>query len=568
MAADDTATIFALKGVPFRGRHVQIVCQADNGPCPLLAVCNALLLRGALTLPPSGGDEWVGGDSLAAALRSQLLAASGAAATADANAQAVLCEALAQVRGLVRGLDVNVRFSDVEGFESTPQLSVFDAAGVRLLHGWVYGPHEPAACALGSVTYNQAVELAIGEAPPTAALPATVAQQQPDLLTFAPINEDTGTFAPVGGDEGTWQPAPEPAGAAATAAPPVSQQQLQQPQQRQQLIRRWLEDTRGQLTHAGLAGLAGRLLPGELAVLYRNGHFSTVVLHEGRVHVLVTDVGYQHAAHVVWERVDDCSNDTTLCDGAFAPIVAAPPSGWGARAAPDDATPPQRYTVAMPQHAHDASAAVGGPQAWSSAGTMAAGRGGTLDSDHELALRLQQEEERLAVWANAASVSALPSTTHPHASHHGSSGHPWPPPAEHARGVGGGEPSSAGGWAPAGARVPAAPPAAAPLLVGRNDRYAAQAAGLRAAAAEREARRRGAGGGGADGPTSGGGSSSARGAPPPGGPGGDSSSPSWQQPRFVGTGPPGGFASAPNDWERSPDARPRGGGGGSGCIIM
>lgn len=46
-AADD---VYAVKNVTFLGKPVTVVCQNVNGPCPLLAICNVLLLRGHLTI--------------------------------------------------------------------------------------------------------------------------------------------------------------------------------------------------------------------------------------------------------------------------------------------------------------------------------------------------------------------------------------------------------------------------------------------------------------------------------------------------------------------------------------
>lgn len=42
---------YRLKRITFHGREVPIVVQNENGPCPLLAIANTLLLRGMLTLP-------------------------------------------------------------------------------------------------------------------------------------------------------------------------------------------------------------------------------------------------------------------------------------------------------------------------------------------------------------------------------------------------------------------------------------------------------------------------------------------------------------------------------------
>jgi hypothetical protein len=38
------------------GRSVPVVMQSENGPCPLLAIANVLLLRGNIYLPPGASE--------------------------------------------------------------------------------------------------------------------------------------------------------------------------------------------------------------------------------------------------------------------------------------------------------------------------------------------------------------------------------------------------------------------------------------------------------------------------------------------------------------------------------
>ena len=45
-------TIYQLKWLPWRGEFAPIVTQNANGPCPLLALCNVLLLRGKMRIAP------------------------------------------------------------------------------------------------------------------------------------------------------------------------------------------------------------------------------------------------------------------------------------------------------------------------------------------------------------------------------------------------------------------------------------------------------------------------------------------------------------------------------------
>ena len=40
------------------------------------------------------------------------------------------------------GLDVNVRFNDIRGFEFTEEMAAFDMSGITLLHGWIVDPED------------------------------------------------------------------------------------------------------------------------------------------------------------------------------------------------------------------------------------------------------------------------------------------------------------------------------------------------------------------------------------------------------------------------------------------
>jgi hypothetical protein len=81
-------------------------------------------------------------------------------------------------------------------------------------------------------------------------------------------------------------------------------------------LMQWLDDSQSQMTYLGLVQCTGALRDGEVAVLYRNLHFSTVVLHGGIMHSLVTDLGYAGTA-VAFERLDEVNNNTELVDQRF-----------------------------------------------------------------------------------------------------------------------------------------------------------------------------------------------------------------------------------------------------------
>ena len=47
---DDDRDFFKVKRIDFLGAKRAIVCQNENGPCPLIGIVNVLLLRNAVTL--------------------------------------------------------------------------------------------------------------------------------------------------------------------------------------------------------------------------------------------------------------------------------------------------------------------------------------------------------------------------------------------------------------------------------------------------------------------------------------------------------------------------------------
>jgi hypothetical protein len=48
----DAGKMYLIKRIRFLGRNVPVLCQNENGPCPLLAICNILLLRGSIQIHP------------------------------------------------------------------------------------------------------------------------------------------------------------------------------------------------------------------------------------------------------------------------------------------------------------------------------------------------------------------------------------------------------------------------------------------------------------------------------------------------------------------------------------
>ena len=159
LAARRTMLTFKTKYIEYAGEgRRRIVCQNLNGPCPLLALCNALILRGSLTLP---ARTEVTSRELQDALIGFVL--DKRSSREDANGAHQLEDTIALVHQgrFVEGLDVNPGFGSATSLEFTPELAVFDLCGVQLVHGWVADAQDKDTFELlRGLSYNQ-VTLAV-----------------------------------------------------------------------------------------------------------------------------------------------------------------------------------------------------------------------------------------------------------------------------------------------------------------------------------------------------------------------------------------------------------------------
>lgn len=93
----------------------------------------------------------------------------------------------------------------------------------------------------------------------------------------------------------------------------------------------FMTSSSSQLTFYGLQQLHERLRENELAVMFRNNHFATLLKKDGGLYLLVTDLGYMHEADVVWEKLDMVDGDTEFVDAnfkSFRPHTGLTPEVW------------------------------------------------------------------------------------------------------------------------------------------------------------------------------------------------------------------------------------------------
>ena len=244
--------------------------QNENGPCPLLAAANCLLLKGSISLPSNIiGTGVVTIDQLVNVLAEKILAN---ATGSDHHNH----EVLTVFPSLQFGMDVNPKFtSGPTGVEYTMHLNAFDLLHIELVHGWLLEPGEEEYDLIDNQTYNQLINLVINGNEAGAQL-----QQNPN----AENHDELSTQATKGS-----------------------------------IINQFLERSSHQLTQYGLTVLHEYLKDGQMVVFFRNNHFNTLTKQDGFLYLLVTDCGYADVSTVVWEKLDVIDGDTEYVSEDFKP---------------------------------------------------------------------------------------------------------------------------------------------------------------------------------------------------------------------------------------------------------
>jgi len=133
-AQADPDPLFPLRRVRTLGHDsVPIVLQNENGPCPLLALANALLLRGDAVLPLSLHPVSAPQSVLLSLVRDRIVTLGAAAALRcpeqAADAEQSVRDATSKLAKLATGIDVNPRFDAADAFEFTDEIALFDLCG-------------------------------------------------------------------------------------------------------------------------------------------------------------------------------------------------------------------------------------------------------------------------------------------------------------------------------------------------------------------------------------------------------------------------------------------------------
>ncbi|KXT01879.1 hypothetical protein AC578_2153 [Pseudocercospora eumusae] len=273
-------------------REAPVITQNANGPCPLLALVNALVL----STPPDLDT------ALIEALRTREQVSLGLLLDAvfdelmsgrrgeTAHQLPDVSELYSFLLALHTGMNVNPRFvtpvqtpkGSYDGhpaamngvhpieraqnkpgcFEETREMRLYSTFNIPLIHGWTAPKGSPAYNAFerSAPTFEDAQNIQFAEAELEDKLRA-------EGLSF----------------------------------------QEQQTLEDIQTIKSFLQTWPTQLTDHGLETISSSLQPGQTAILFRNDHFSTLYKEpkHGALMTLVTDAGYSSHAEIVWESLVD-----------------------------------------------------------------------------------------------------------------------------------------------------------------------------------------------------------------------------------------------------------------------
>ncbi|KAK7420595.1 hypothetical protein QQZ08_010355 [Neonectria magnoliae] len=283
---------------PKNPRTSPILIQNANGPCPLVALVNALTLTTPADTPDTAlvqvlrSREQVSLNLLLDAVFDELMSPRR---TNSEDALPDVSDLYAFLQSLHTGMNVNPRFIPtpqminaykrtslthlhptergdlIPGtFENTAEMSLYATFSIPLIHGWLPPKSELAYEALErqAASYEDAQNLLFRE------------EELEEKLSN-----------PEGG--------------------------LDEPEQQLYhdilVIKSFLNSSATQLTHWGIEVIGRAIRPGTFAILFRNDHFSTLYCHPETMQLLtlVTDAGFKTHDEIVWETLSDVNGEST-----------------------------------------------------------------------------------------------------------------------------------------------------------------------------------------------------------------------------------------------------------------
>jgi ubiquitin carboxyl-terminal hydrolase MINDY-1/2 len=289
-----------------RLRRSSMLTQNKNGPCPLLALVNALILGAGDASQAALDDALRAREQVSLGLIIETLMYELVDRSSAVGQQLPDVDELnAFLLRLRTGMNANPRFVSAASpppnlmdarnsmlhvpsedssrprsgsFEATGDLKLYGAFGIPLVHGWLPEAGSDAALAFGrsAQTYEDAQAIQFGE------------EELEYKLTRQGLTPD---------EQRVWEDITS--------------------------IKSFFRMHPTQLTPNGLQTIQQTLRSGSFAIMFRNDHFSTIYKHpqSGQLYTLITDAGYADRDEVIWESLVDISgNGNEFFSGDFMPV--------------------------------------------------------------------------------------------------------------------------------------------------------------------------------------------------------------------------------------------------------
>lgn len=333
-------------------RQSPVLIQNANGPCPLLALVNALSLSTPSDMQTPLIETLRTRQQVSLGLLLEAVFDELMSGRRGATAQQLpdVGELHSFLVTLHTGMNVNPRFVAEEGafqsknmlggFEPTREMRMYSTFAIPLVHGWI--PSEQDA---------------------TLAAFTRTAQSYEDAQNVHFREEE------IERKLGTGTVTPE------------EQTVLMDLASIKAFFNRWPT----QLTEHGLESIKQEILPGQIFILFRNDHFSTVYKEprSGQLMTLITDEGYATHDEIVWESLVDISGTKSeMFAGDFNCVSHS--AGVGAASSHDAG----EWTTVGQGKSKKAE-----PTAFTGTAGTATVNGNDEQEDHDLALALQLQEE-------------------------------------------------------------------------------------------------------------------------------------------------------------------------------
>jgi hypothetical protein len=284
---------FRLKKISFFHRDVVIICQNENGPCPLIAISNILILQGKIIISPD--RSFISLDEIIAEVANEIMerkdqyfatnhnrayathTEGGASSLSDLNFHQQLEDVFNILPTLAKGLDLNICFHGINKYEFTNEITIFDILQIPLYHGWLYPDNKDEHIeVISNKSYNHLVY---------------------KLVDYKSLLDKLSEFEISHPDECSNIGRIEILEKHFTA----DEKELFR---QGRIIDSFLNETSSQLTTKGLLSLYEHMKDRQLAVFFRNNHFTTMFSYNAQLFLLLTDEGFAEQSSIIWEKLE------------------------------------------------------------------------------------------------------------------------------------------------------------------------------------------------------------------------------------------------------------------------